>query len=154
MAQAGDKVVSFESIFAACRSRWLTKTEVYESHPVYMPVSHVLYICINIYMSHSTKVIFYLQNFEARGMTISDRVPSTPPESGSLLVYDKNSTRRWRNDGYEWCTRNERHEKLKVDGVKAISCTYAKATNASMNFTHSLSMSQFLNPCFAALCVG
>lgn len=72
-----------------------------------------------------------LANVERLGIQISADVAQTPP-SGSLVFYNKKTTKRFRDDGYVWRRTKggrqvqEYHEKLKIGGVEVLTVCYTK----------------------------
>lgn len=72
-----------------------------------------------------------LANVERLGIQISADVAQTPP-SGSLVFYNKKTTKRFRDDGYVWRRKKggrqvqEYHEKLKIGGVEVLTVCYTK----------------------------
>jgi len=63
---------------------------------------------------------------------VSDAAPDRP-ESGSLFLFNKNVTKRWRNDKHAWqrarggARINEHHENLKVKGIEVLNACYVRA---------------------------
>lgn len=63
---------------------------------------------------------------------ISNATPNRPP-SGSLYLYNKLVTKRWRNDSVMWqrsrggARLSEHHENLKVDSVEVLNACYCRA---------------------------
>ena len=62
----------------------------------------------------------------------SDQAPNKPP-SGSLFIFNKNTTKRWRNDKHNWqrgrgnSRVNEHHENIKLKGVEVLNVCYVRA---------------------------
>jgi hypothetical protein len=78
-----------------------------------------------------SEVAGVLANFERMGMQVSVDAVQTPP-SGSLIFYNKKTTKRFRDDGYDWRKKKggrgvqEYHEKLKIGGVEVLTVCYTK----------------------------
>jgi hypothetical protein len=49
-----------------------------------------------------------LQTYASLGLALSTALPTRPP-SGSIMLYDKSKTKRWRQDGYKWKGKSDRH---------------------------------------------
>ncbi|XXQ29898.1 CG-1 domain-containing protein [Plasmodiophora brassicae] len=79
----------------------------------------------------NAELVDLLDNYDAYGFQCSNEPPQTPPISGTVLLFNKNQVRRWRQDGHEWKKKRdsknikEHHEKLKVLGVDVVNCCYA-----------------------------
>lgn len=73
----------------------------------------------------------YLLNPETTPLSVSKQLPPDPPPSGTLLLYDRNSTRHYKTDGYEWIKKRntskvrEDHVKLRVNGEFRVAGFYA-----------------------------
>jgi hypothetical protein len=50
------------------------------------------------------------------------------PSSGSMYIFDRSKTTRFRCDGYEW-TKRETHAKRKISNSRKINCYYAGGQN-------------------------
>jgi hypothetical protein len=72
-----------------------------------------------------------LQNYQQYGLQLSPAAP-VDPQSGSLFLFNKRLV-KFRKDGVNWRkqkdgkTVRESHEKLKVGGVKVLSCCYTRS---------------------------
>lgn len=81
------------------------------------------------------EVLCILQNYQTYGLKLSTGAPSIPP-SGSLFLFNKRVV-KFRKDGINWKkekdgkTVRESHEKLKVGGVKVLSCSYTRSADNS-----------------------
>jgi hypothetical protein len=77
------------------------------------------------------EVLCILQNYQQYGLQLSPAAP-VDPQSGSLFLFNKRLV-KFRKDGINWRkqkdgkTVRESHEKLKVGGVKVLSCCYTRA---------------------------
>ena len=85
-------------------------------------------------------MLYILQNAISCGLVPSLEPPSNPV-LGSWYLFDKTKLSRFRKDGIQWRkkkdnrTVREHHEKLKVDGIYAINCTYASSADPdNLNF--------------------
>lgn len=84
-----------------------------------------------------TKVneIEHLLNHEQRILPLSTAPPSTPPPSGTLLLYDRSMTRNYKDDGHQWIKKRnshkvrEDHVKLRVGGKFRVSGCYVHSNN-------------------------
>jgi len=78
-----------------------------------------------------TLEIKYLLNPETTPLIITRNIISAPLRSGTLLLYDRNITRRYKSDGGSWIKKRktnkvrEDHVKLRIDGKDRISGFYA-----------------------------
>jgi len=67
-------------------------------------------------------------------VVISD-VPPELPESGTMYLFNKAKTKRWRNDKHKWQRRgsrlNEHHENLKVRGTEVLNACYCRREEVS-----------------------
>ena len=72
------------------------------------------------------ELLHILQTFHTVQLPISTS-PPVRPVPGSLIVYDRTFTKRWRSDGYSW-KGSDRHVELKVDGKPVINCCYAHSS--------------------------
>jgi hypothetical protein len=81
------------------------------------------------------EVLTILQNFQSYGLQLSTAAP-VDPQSGSLFLFNKRLV-KFRKDGINWKkqkdgkTVRESHEKLKVGGVKVLSCCYTRSSDNS-----------------------
>ena len=63
-------------------------------------------------------------------LPISKHPPYSQPKSGSLILYDRTTTRQYKRDGYTWIRKHktnkvrEDHVKLRYDGAYRVSGTY------------------------------
>jgi len=77
------------------------------------------------------EVLCILQNYQQYGLSLSPAAP-VDPQSGSLFLFNKRLV-KFRKDGVNWRkqkdgkTVRESHEKLKVGGVKVLSCCYTRS---------------------------
>jgi len=77
------------------------------------------------------EVLCILQNYQQYGLQLSPAAP-IDPQSGSLFLFNKRLV-KFRKDGINWRkqkdgkTVRESHEKLKVGGVKVLSCCYTRS---------------------------
>jgi len=76
-------------------------------------------------------VLCILQNYQQYGLHLSP-APPIDPQSGSLYLFNKRLV-KFRKDGVNWRkqkdgkTVRESHEKLKVGGIKVLSCCYTRS---------------------------
>lgn len=81
------------------------------------------------------EVLCILQNYQTYGLQLSTAAP-VDPTSGSLFLFNKRLV-KFRKDGVNWKkqkdgkTVRESHEKLKVGGVKVLSCCYTRSADNS-----------------------
>ena len=54
------------------------------------------------------EAIGVLTSYPVYGLSLTTAVPEYPP-SGSIFVYSKSQTKRWRRDGYDWKGNTDRH---------------------------------------------
>ena len=73
----------------------------------------------------SHELLSLLSNPAAYNLTFSSHPPLLPPPSGTLLLYNKSTCRRWRLDHRHW-RMPERHVKLKVKAVERMNAIYAQ----------------------------
>ena len=79
----------------------------------------------------SEHVVDLLRNHRLYNFPVSRALPSPPPASGCLFLFNRRATRYFRRDGHSWRTKSdgktvrETHEKLKVAGRDALNCYYA-----------------------------
>eukprot|EP01118_Nematostelium_gracile_P007984 TRINITY_DN261_c0_g1_i1.p1 TRINITY_DN261_c0_g1~~TRINITY_DN261_c0_g1_i1.p1 ORF type:complete len:603 (-),score=129.81 TRINITY_DN261_c0_g1_i1:767-2575(-) len=79
------------------------------------------------------EVLTILQNYQSYGLQLSTAAP-VDPQSGSLFLFNKRLV-KFRKDGVNWKkqkdgkTVRESHEKLKVGGVKVLSCCYTRSSD-------------------------
>lgn len=79
--------------------------------------------------------IEHLLNHEQRILPLSTAPPSTPPPSGTLLLYDRSITRNYKDDGHQWIKKRnshkvrEDHVKLRVGGKFRVSGCYVHSNN-------------------------
>jgi len=77
------------------------------------------------------EVLCILQNYQQYGLHLSPAAPINP-QCGSLYLFNKRLV-KFRKDGVNWRkqkdgkTVRESHEKLKVGGVKVLSCCYTRS---------------------------
>jgi len=77
------------------------------------------------------EVLCILQNYQQYGLQLSPAAP-VEPQSGSLFLFNKRLV-KFRKDGVNWRkqkdgkTVRESHEKLKVGGIKVLSCCYTRS---------------------------
>jgi len=78
------------------------------------------------------EVLCILQNYQQYGLHLSPAAP-IEPQSGSLYLFNKRLV-KFRKDGINWRkqkdgkTVRESHEKLKVGGIKVLSCCYTRSS--------------------------
>lgn len=74
--------------------------------------------------------IYFLLDPVTSPLSISKESPQEPPPSGSLILYDRAVTRRYKDDGYRWVKKRnskkvrEDHVKLRIGGVKKVYGSY------------------------------
>jgi len=96
------------SIFATAMGRWLSVSEIEE-----------------------------LLRPESTPLSISTKPPTTPPPSGTLLLFDRNATRNYKDDGHDWIKKKggarirEDHVKLRVAGRYRIAGSYVHHATVS-----------------------
>jgi len=79
------------------------------------------------------EVLCILQNYHYYGLQLSPAAP-IEPQSGALFLFNKRVV-KFRKDGVNWRkqkdgkTVRESHEKLKVGGVKVLSCCYTRSAD-------------------------
>jgi len=79
------------------------------------------------------EVLCILQNYQQYNLQLSP-APPVEPQSGSLFLFNKRLV-KFRKDGVNWRkqkdgkTVRESHEKLKVGGVKVLSCCYTRSAD-------------------------
>jgi len=79
------------------------------------------------------EVLCILQNYSTYGLQLSP-APPVDPSSGSLFLFNKRLV-KFRKDGVNWRkqkdgkTVRESHEKLKVGGIKVLSCCYTRSAD-------------------------
>eukprot|EP00472_Partenskyella_glossopodia_P000664 CAMPEP_0197543066 /NCGR_PEP_ID=MMETSP1318-20131121/68041_1 /TAXON_ID=552666 /ORGANISM="Partenskyella glossopodia, Strain RCC365" /LENGTH=645 /DNA_ID=CAMNT_0043102375 /DNA_START=173 /DNA_END=2110 /DNA_ORIENTATION=+ len=66
-------------------------------------------------------IIWILSNSHSLEISVE---PRDKPKMGSLFLFNRKMTRRWRADGHEWKQKNDSHERLKVDGETVLGCCY------------------------------
>ena len=67
-------------------------------------------------------------------LSLSTSPPTSPPPSGTLLLYNRSVTRNYKDDGYKWIKKRnshkvrEDHVKLRVSGKFRVSgrCLFSK----------------------------
>eukprot|EP00557_Chaetoceros_sp_GSL56_P010970 CAMPEP_0176477488 /NCGR_PEP_ID=MMETSP0200_2-20121128/649_1 /TAXON_ID=947934 /ORGANISM="Chaetoceros sp., Strain GSL56" /LENGTH=1094 /DNA_ID=CAMNT_0017873301 /DNA_START=171 /DNA_END=3455 /DNA_ORIENTATION=- len=80
-----------------------------------------------------------LLNHEHNVLAVSTAPPTTPPPSGSLLLFNRSITRNYKDDGHEWIRKRnsnkvrEDHVKLRVGGKFRVSGCYVHSSK-SMTF--------------------
>ena len=79
----------------------------------------------------SHELLSLLSNPASYNLAFSIHPPLLPPPSGSLLLYNKSTCRRWRLDHRQW-RMPERHVKLKVKGVERMNAIYAQQHDGAM----------------------
>jgi len=86
-------------------------------------------------------VAFLLSNATTNGYQTSTDPPHCPL-AGDFFLFDKRAIPRFRKDGILWKkkkdnrTVREHHEKLKVDGVYTVNCTYASSCDPERPYLH------------------
>lgn len=100
-----------QSIFATAMGRWLNVSEIQG-----------------------------LLTLETTPLSISAHPPTTPPPSGTLILYDRSVTRNYKDDGYQWIKKRnspkvrEDHVKLRVGGrFRVAGCYVHCATTATLH---------------------
>mmetsp|Transcript_2183 Transcript_2183/g.4905 ORF Transcript_2183/g.4905 Transcript_2183/m.4905 type:complete len:442 (+) Transcript_2183:87-1412(+) len=102
-----------QAIFEAAQTRWLSVDEI-----------------VTVLSSAHDRL--------CRGMPTAEPIleqeaapPSSPPTSGTVLLYDRVAVRNYKVDGHEWVRKRsnptkirEDHVKLRYDGIHRISGTY------------------------------
>ena len=95
----------------------------------FTPSSHTPTAIIAAPTSHrwlkSHELLSLLSNPASYSLTFSIHPPLVPPPSGTLLLYNKSTCRRWRLDHRQW-RMPERHVKLKVKGIERMNAIYAQ----------------------------
>lgn len=80
-----------------------------------------------------------LLNHEHNVLAVSTAPPTTPPPSGTLLLFNRSITRNYKDDGHEWIRKRnsnkvrEDHVKLRVGGKFRVSGCYVHSSK-SMTF--------------------
>ncbi len=69
------------------------------------------------------ELVLILRDHAKLGFGLSTSPPQRPP-TGTILLYDRKTTRVWRKDGHQWRQKNDSHEKLKINGAGVIGCCY------------------------------
>lgn len=78
----------------------------------------------------SVAQLMYLLDPKTCPMIIANTNPKRPPPSGTLILYNRAVTRRYKDDGYRWVKKRnstkvrEDHVKLRLDGFPRVSGTY------------------------------
>lgn len=99
-------VETMNNLFREAKSRWLTPAEV----------------------------VTLLQNRSVFDLPISSTI-TLPPESGSLLFFDKSRDHFWRRDGGNWKKKKngrqimETCERLKIGGMFSLKCCYTHSAD-------------------------
>jgi len=76
-------------------------------------------------------------NTEKPLLNITGNPPSSPPQSGSLFLYDRSLTRNYKDDQHTWIKKRnspkvrEDHVKLRVDGKFRVAGCYVHCANTS-----------------------
>lgn len=74
-------------------------------------------------------------DFSCPLLSITAHPPKTPPSSGSLFLYDRSSTRNYKDDGHLWIKKRnspkvrEDHVKLRVDGKYRVAGCYVHSAS-------------------------
>jgi len=83
--------------------------------------------------------ITYLLDPKTSPLPISSGPPKRQPPSGTLILYNRVVTRRYKDDGYRWVKKRnsnkvrEDHVKLRIDGVNRVSGSYVHCMD-NLNF--------------------
>jgi len=81
--------------------------------------------------------IMFLLDPEISSIPISNEPPARQPPSGSIFLYDRMITRRYKDDGYRWVKKRnskkvrEDHVKLRLNGVKRVYGSYVHCMDNS-----------------------
>jgi len=81
--------------------------------------------------------IMYLLDPEINALSISNEPPARQPPSGSIFLYDRMITRRYKDDGYRWIKKRnskkvrEDHVKLRLNGIKRVYGSYVHCMDNS-----------------------
>lgn len=87
-------------------------------------------MCIQFSCIFQISEIEALLNLSTTVLPIQTQRPSSPPPSGTLILYNRSATRDYKNDGHPWTKKRnskkirEDHVKLRVEGVKRIAGCY------------------------------
>mmetsp|Transcript_30067 Transcript_30067/g.36707 ORF Transcript_30067/g.36707 Transcript_30067/m.36707 type:complete len:415 (-) Transcript_30067:267-1511(-) len=77
----------------------------------------------------------YLLNPETTPLETTPEPPKTPPPSGTLLLFDRGTTRTYKSDGYDWVKKRnsqkvrEDHVKLRIEGKCRVAGVYVHCTD-------------------------
>lgn len=81
-----------------------------------------------------------LLNPDTTPLTVSKAPPPYPPPSGTLILYDRETTRHYKDDGYDWIKKRnsqkvrEDHVKLRVGGrYRVAGCYVHSSTNPNFH---------------------
>ncbi|KAM5554257.1 hypothetical protein ABKV19_022572 [Rosa sericea] len=72
---------------------------------------------------HQNEICQYIQDHNSY---VTTQPPPLKPPSGSIILYNRNVVKGFRNDGHEWEKKKESHATLKEDGANVLHCYYAK----------------------------
>ena len=74
--------------------------------------------------------------------------PSCPPQSGSLILYDRMATRDYKVDGHEWVRKKSNPKKIREDHVKL---RYNGSERIRGNYVHSSRIKTFHRRAYALI---